>query len=114
MKFTLSVLVIYGLIALGCSAPLDDSANARLLRYDFDNIGVDGYDFSFETSDGTERKESAELKDFGGDSKALIVDGFSTWIAPDGQKYTLHYLADETGFHPWGDHLPQFKPKYKS
>lgn len=45
MKFALSILTICGLIALAFAAPIDDSANARLLRYDFDNIGVDGYDF---------------------------------------------------------------------
>ncbi|XP_011187658.2 flexible cuticle protein 12 [Zeugodacus cucurbitae] len=113
MKFALSILTICGLIALAYTAPLDDSATARLLRYDFDNIGIDGYDFSFETSDGIERKESAELKDIGTDTKALTVDGFSTWVAPDGIKYTLNYVANEKGFQPWGEHLPRFKPQPK-
>lgn len=45
MKFALNILTICGLIAFAFAAPIDDSANARLLRYDFDNIGVDGYDF---------------------------------------------------------------------
>lgn len=44
MKFALSILTICGLIALAFAAP-PDPASTRLLHYDFDNIGVDGYDF---------------------------------------------------------------------
>ncbi|XP_004520132.1 flexible cuticle protein 12-like [Ceratitis capitata] len=106
MKISLLTLSICGLLTYGFAAPLDDSANARILKYDFKNTGIDGYDFSFETSDGIERKESAELKDIGTDTKALTVDGFSTWIAPDGVKYTVNYIANEKGYQPWGAHLP--------
>ncbi|XP_053948546.1 flexible cuticle protein 12-like [Anastrepha ludens] len=107
MKFTLSILALCGLIAMAFSAPLDDSANAQILCYDFDNIGVDGYDFSFETSDGVRRKESAELKDIGDGKKALTVDGFAVWTAPDNEIYRLDYVANEKGFQPRGDHLPR-------
>ncbi|KAH8303992.1 hypothetical protein KR018_000228 [Drosophila ironensis] len=88
------------------AAPLDDSQHATILRYENDNIGVDGYNFGYETSDGVSRQEQAELKNAGTDQEALSVRGSYSWVAPDGQTYTLHYIADENGFQPQGDHLP--------
>lgn len=44
--FPLSQIVLAGLIAVACSAPLDDSQNAQILKYESDNIGVDGYRFA--------------------------------------------------------------------
>lgn len=41
-----SVFIIALLIAVAIAAPLDDSKNAQILRYDNDNIGVDGYKFA--------------------------------------------------------------------
>lgn len=61
---------------------------------------------SYETSDGITRQEQAELKNAGTEQEALSVRGSVSWVAPDGQTYTLHYIADENGFQPQGDHLP--------
>lgn len=63
--------------------------------------------FRYETSDGTKREETAELKNVGTDQEALVVRGTIRWIAADGQEYTLNYIADENGFQPQGDHLPK-------
>lgn len=41
-----SVFIVALLIAVAIAAPLDDSKNAQILRYDNDNIGVDGYKFA--------------------------------------------------------------------
>lgn len=62
---------------------------------------------SYETSDGVSRQEEAELKNIGTENEALSVRGTITWIADDGQQYTLNYIADENGFQPQGDHLPK-------
>ena len=43
MKF---IIVFACLIAVALAAPLDDSANAQILRYENDNIGIDGYNFA--------------------------------------------------------------------
>lgn len=67
---------------------------------------VNYLDFSYETSDGVTRQEQAEVKNAGTDQEALSVRGSVSWVAPDGQTYTLHYIADENGFQPQGDHLP--------
>lgn len=66
----------------------------------------DGYKFAFETSDGTSRQEEAQLKNAGSENEALSVTGSVTWTAPDGQVFTLNYIADENGYQPIADHLP--------
>ncbi|XP_017476868.1 PREDICTED: flexible cuticle protein 12-like [Rhagoletis zephyria] len=106
MKLILSIMVLYGLIAIHLAAPLDDSAHARILFYDNDNIGLDGYDFSFETSDGIKRDESAELVDTGTGEKIWRVEGYYSWTAPDGKQYRVDFVADENGYRPTGAHLP--------
>lgn len=62
---------------------------------------------SYETSDGVSRSEEAQLKNVGTENEALVVRGTVTWIAADGQTYTLNYVADENGFQPEGAHLPR-------
>lgn len=62
--------------------------------------------FRYETSDGVSRSEEAQLKNVGTENEALVVRGTITWIAADGQSYTLNYIADENGFQPQGAHLP--------
>lgn len=61
------------------------------------------YWFRYETSDGTSRQEEAMPSKVG----ALVVRGSYTWLAPDGQTYTVNYIADENGFRPEGIHLPK-------
>ncbi|KAI8126465.1 Larval cuticle protein 8 [Lucilia cuprina] len=70
------------------------------LKYENSNIGIDGYDFAFETSDGVLRKETATVKNIGTEEEAISVEGTVSWVGPDGVQYTLNYLADENGFQP--------------
>ena len=44
MKF---IVAFAAVLALAVAAPLDDSKNAQVLRYENDNIGVDGYNFVY-------------------------------------------------------------------
>lgn len=41
-----SVIVFSALVICALAAPLDDSKNAKVLRYENDNIGIDGYKFA--------------------------------------------------------------------
>lgn len=43
MKF---VIVLAVLIVAAVAAPLDDPKDAQILRYENDNIGIDGYKFA--------------------------------------------------------------------
>lgn len=73
-----------------------------------DNIGVDGYNYNYELSNGQAVQESAQLKTVQGEEEpALVVSGSFTWVDPaTNQRYTVTYTADENGFHPVGDHIP--------
>ncbi|CRL02972.1 CLUMA_CG016573, isoform A [Clunio marinus] len=84
----------------------DDSSNAQILKYENDNIGIDGYNFAYETSDGVSRQESAVVNNLGSENEEIAVKGTITWTAPDGQVITLNYIADKNGFQPQGDHIP--------
>lgn len=41
-----SVIVFSAVLCAIVAAPLDDSKNAQVLRYENDNIGLDGYKFA--------------------------------------------------------------------
>lgn len=63
--------------------------------------------FSYETSNGISRSEQAEIRNAGSENEAIAVRGTISWIAADGEKYTIDFVADENGFQPTGAHLPQ-------
>lgn len=127
MKNSLVIAVVIGVcISIVSAAPIDDS-ETTILRLDSD-VHPEGYKFalvykknyniliqfifcwiahSYETSDGVTREEEAELKNVGAENESIAVRGSVSWVAPDGQTYTLNYIADENGFQPEGDHLPK-------
>ena len=63
----------------------------------------------FETSDGVSRSEEGVLKNPGTENEALSVTGAISWIAQDGQTYTINFIADENGYQPvlGGAYIPQ-------
>ncbi|CAH0558125.1 unnamed protein product [Brassicogethes aeneus] len=91
---------------------LDDSRNAQLTHYEYQNDGSGPFRFDFESSDGIKRQEEGTLVHEGSDHAAVIVRGSYSYVGPDGVEYTVRYTADENGFHPEGDHftVPPFVP----
>lgn len=99
MKF----IVFLAIAVTACVArPAED---ATVLKYE-SAVNVDGYNFALQTSDGTNRDETGELKNAGAENEALVVRGSFSWIAPDGETYSINFTADETGYHPEGAHIP--------
>ncbi|XP_017862964.1 PREDICTED: endocuticle structural protein SgAbd-6-like [Drosophila arizonae] len=93
------------LAAASCSArPQND---VEVVEYESDNIGIGGYKFSYKLSDGTTRTEEAVINNAGTENESLSVRGSVSWVAPDGQTYTINFVADENGFQPEGAHLPK-------
>ncbi|PBC33784.1 Flexible cuticle protein [Apis cerana cerana] len=66
-----------------------------------DNIGLGGYRYAYELSNGQSHQEVAELVNEGTENEALTVRGSYSWVEPQSNTvYTVNYVADENGFHP--------------
>ncbi|XP_014485890.1 PREDICTED: flexible cuticle protein 12-like, partial [Dinoponera quadriceps] len=102
------IIALCALVAVALAAPpLDNSQTVLVKETPLDNIGIDGYQFGYELSNGEARQESAELANAGTDNAALRVRGSFTYVDPaTNVRYTVNYVADENGFRPEGQHLP--------
>ncbi|EAA11707.1 endocuticle structural glycoprotein ABD-5-like [Anopheles arabiensis] len=109
MQTSIVILLFAGLLALGYAAPRPgaEEKDAQLLKYENDHNGIDGYNFQFDTSNGIQRQEQAQLKQFDDENAALVVRGSYSFTGDDGQVYTVNYVADENGFQPEAPHLPK-------
>lgn len=74
-------------------------ATAEIKSFGSD-IHPDGsYQYAFETTNGISQQEQG----VGGHQ----AQGASSYVSPEGIPIHLTYTADENGFHPQGDHIPQ-------
>ncbi|XP_052133321.1 larval cuticle protein 1-like [Frankliniella occidentalis] len=68
------------------------------------------YELSYETGNGITVEEQGALKrNLDGEFKddvVLVKRGSYSYRGADGRIYRVTYIADETGFHASGDHLP--------
>ncbi|XP_031637041.1 flexible cuticle protein 12-like [Contarinia nasturtii] len=102
MKFA---IVMFALIAVGSAAILPGGdASAETLRNDA-TVGIDSFQYAYETSNGIKAEEQGQLKTIGTE-QAIVTQGLYSWISPDGQTFTLKFVADENGYQPVADHLP--------
>ncbi|XP_044743699.1 endocuticle structural glycoprotein ABD-5-like [Chrysoperla carnea] len=106
-KVMVSIIMLTAVFARPQNSTPQNSREATILRYENENIGKSGYNFAYETSDGTSRLETAEVVNPGTENETLLIRGTVTWIAPDGQQYTITYTADKDGYQPKGSHIPQ-------
>ncbi|TKX27925.1 flexible cuticle protein 12-like [Spodoptera litura] len=102
-----SFIVLALFVAAAVAAPASPDADAVVVRYDSDNIGVDGYNYAVETSNGIAAQEQGQLKNAGTENEAIEVRGQFSYTGPDGVVYTVTYIANEQGFQPQGAHIPQ-------
>ncbi|OWR42844.1 cuticle protein 1 [Danaus plexippus plexippus] len=79
---------------------------AKVIKFNLNNIGVNGYDYAYETSDGKLASEMAVLKNAGLENESLEVRGFFSYLGDDGKVYRVDYVANENGFQPSAPHLP--------
>lgn len=47
------------------------------------------------------------MKNAGAENEAIEAKGAFSYTSPEGEAISLTYIADENGFQPTGDHLPQ-------
>ncbi|XP_023029436.1 endocuticle structural glycoprotein ABD-5 isoform X2 [Leptinotarsa decemlineata] len=79
---------------------------SKIVKHE-NNMGLSNYNFSYETSDGSQRQEEAELTNAGSEKEALVVHGSYTYVGTDGVTYKVTYVADENGYRASGEHLPR-------
>lgn len=76
---------------------------SQILRNDMQMKGDGTYHYDFETSNGIKRSEQGAIDG--------TIQGSTSYISPEGIEIKTTYVADETGYHPVGDHIPQI-PDY--
>ncbi|CAH0558117.1 unnamed protein product [Brassicogethes aeneus] len=89
-----------------------------IIRFDKEQGNDGSYKASWETGNNILAQEEGYVKNLGPnpDSKehedinAQVQQGSYSYTAPDGQLISVNYIADETGFHATGDHLPTPPP----
>ncbi|XP_017786790.1 PREDICTED: flexible cuticle protein 12-like [Nicrophorus vespilloides] len=104
MKF---IVAFAALVAVALAAPQHQDKDAHIVKFDSDNIGVEGYKYGYETSNGIAASEEGQVINAGTDNEAIAVRGEFKYVGPDGVTYTVTYVADENGFQPQGAHIPQ-------
>ncbi|CAH0558131.1 unnamed protein product [Brassicogethes aeneus] len=100
------VIALFALVAVILAAPQGLEKDATVLRNDLENIGTDGFNYAYETSNGISAQEQGQLNNAGTENESLSVRGSYRYIGIDGQTYEVTYIADENGFQPQGAHLP--------
>ncbi|XP_069674205.1 endocuticle structural glycoprotein SgAbd-5-like [Periplaneta americana] len=95
MKLT---LVFAAILAVAVAVP-QSGKDAQITAYSND-VGLDGYNFAFQTSDGISRNEQGTLKNPGTENEAIEVRGTYTYKGVDGKDYTVNFVANENGYQP--------------
>ncbi|CAH0729112.1 unnamed protein product, partial [Brenthis ino] len=93
-------------VASAATIPVD-SKSAVITSQEFDNIGVNGYNYKYVSSDGKSASEEAVLKNPGTETEAIEVRGVFSYVGNDGVLYEVKYISNEKGFQPQGAHLPK-------
>lgn len=58
------------------------------------------FSLRFETSNGITRAETGDFEAITFDTGYSDVKGYYSYVAPDGIRYTVTYIADHNGFQP--------------
>ncbi|XP_035914891.1 cuticle protein CP14.6-like [Anopheles stephensi] len=115
---TLLALVVL-MVASVYAAPLESDAQASIVSQSSDVQPDGSFNYAFESSNGIKVEDQGAIKsirvpkldDTGRqvgeeDVQVAVQTGSYQYTGPDGQIYTVRYIADENGFQPQADHLP--------
>ncbi|KAI5631608.1 insect cuticle protein domain-containing protein [Phthorimaea operculella] len=107
MKLALAVLA---LVAIAAALP-QQQPDVQIVRSDFDLTPQGGYVYAFETSDGTQRQETGELKTVNDEENkphdVVVVKGSYVYKDEQGKPVSINYYADESGYHAEGESIPK-------
>ncbi|KAE8737223.1 Cuticle Protein CPR RR-1 18 [Frankliniella occidentalis] len=74
-----------------------------ILQQEYEMNDPTSYAFSYKTANGIAAQEQAAMKS----EDAEAVQGVYSWVSPSGEKFAVEYVADETGYHAKGAHIPE-------
>ncbi|KAI8428844.1 hypothetical protein MSG28_007492, partial [Choristoneura fumiferana] len=99
-------------VAFVFAVPQDkpQAAPVQIVKQDSE-LDVNGYNFDFETSDGTQRQEQGEYKN-DTDQQGLSVKGSYKYVAPDGQHVSVTFVADKNGYQPTQHRVEEVRLAY--
>ncbi|XP_045492977.1 larval cuticle protein LCP-22-like [Colias croceus] len=89
-----------------------DARSAETLRYG-NEINEDGaYNYFFETNNGIAAQAQGTPRNFGGNPPVVpdVAQGSFSWTSPEGEVISITYVADENGYQPSGNAIPQPPP----
>ncbi|KAG7299455.1 hypothetical protein JYU34_016415 [Plutella xylostella] len=87
-------------------------AAANILKYE-NEVGSDGnFGYYYETDNGIAAQAQGSPRNFGGNPPVVpsVVQGAFSWTSPEGQPISITYVADENGYQPQGNAIPQPPP----
>ncbi|KAI9565986.1 cuticle protein1c [Daphnia sinensis] len=126
----MKLFIIAAILAVAAAAPSSYKTEEKKYEKDYkypeivvtgqsDERNLDGSSqWNYAQSDYATRAESQAQKkfvvtkvdDYGKETKEEVYgntnQGSSYWVSPEGEKFTLTWVADDAGFQPKGDHLP--------
>ncbi|XP_011202020.2 pupal cuticle protein [Bactrocera dorsalis] len=77
----------------------DAGPKVPILRNDQEMKKDGRYHYQYETGNGISGMEQG--------TAGVAIKGASSYVSPEGVAIKLSYTADETGYHPVGDHIPK-------
>ncbi|XP_055589320.1 pupal cuticle protein 20-like [Uranotaenia lowii] len=94
----------------GFGSGSSSSGNTIGVKEDTRDLNEDGYNYRILTDNNIDFAESGRIENRGSDNEVLRAKGYYEFVADDGVKYRVDYIADENGFQPTGTHLPTPPP----
>ncbi|XP_011188410.2 pupal cuticle protein 27 [Zeugodacus cucurbitae] len=85
--------------SIGGGRGSDAGPKVPILRNDQEMKKDGSYHYQYETGNGISGMEQG--------TAGVAVKGASSYVSPEGVEIKLSYTADETGYHPVGDHIPK-------
>ncbi|OWR46315.1 larval cuticle protein LCP-22-like [Danaus plexippus] len=85
-----------------------DDRSAEVLKFG-NEISENGFNYYFESNNGIAAQAQGVPRNFGGNPPVVpdVIQGAFSWISPEGKVISISYTADENGYQPSGDAIPQ-------
>ncbi|KAJ9574172.1 hypothetical protein L9F63_008428 [Diploptera punctata] len=105
-----SLILVCLLFSAAVATPQEAAPPVAIISQE-STVNHDGsFSSSYESADGTKVQQSGQLKTLAEGEDGESIQGSYSYVAPDGNTYSINYLADENGFVPQGDHIPVAPP----